>query len=79
MVHNTLWRAVLGIVVLLFFAGVGVAQVANPDWFVARSGMRKGGEMLTPWNQSGVRFAGLIETTAVTYILYEILCDMFRR
>lgn len=79
LVHNTLWRGVLAIVLLVFFAGVGAAQVANPDWFVARSGMRKGGEMLTRWNRSWVRSAGLVETTAVTYILYEILCDMFRR
>jgi hypothetical protein len=79
MVHNTLWRGVLGIVVLVFFAGLGVAQVDNPDWFIARSGMRKGGEMLTRWNRSGVRFVGLIGTTVVIYILYQILCDMFSR
>ena len=37
----------LAAVVLVFFAAIGVAHVVYPDWFIKRSGVRKGGEMLT--------------------------------
>jgi hypothetical protein len=35
---------------LLVFAGIGVAHIFNPDWFVKRSGLRKGGEMLSEYS-----------------------------
>src|ERR1700730_13341566 len=33
------------VLVLLVFARVGVAHIINPDWFVNRSGVRKGGQL----------------------------------
>ena len=59
--------------VLLIFAGTGVAHILYPDWFLARSGVRKGGEMLTDLNRKGFRLLGLIFTGMAIYMLYYLL------
>jgi hypothetical protein len=71
-------QALLGLVVVLMlvaFAGVGIAHIFKPDYFMKRSGVRKGGEMLTEWNRLGVQIAGAIFAAAAIYMLYSI----FRR
>ena len=47
MPHDSLWRVALAVTVLVFFGLLGIAHVLNPDWFIKRSGLRKGGELLT--------------------------------
>ena len=74
MPHNTLWRVALAVAVLVFFAALGIAHVINPDWFIKRSGLRKGGELLTEWNRLGVQIAGAILTILAIWVLW----DMFR-
>jgi hypothetical protein len=71
-------QALLGLVVVLMlvaFAGVGIAHIFKPDYFMKRSGVRKGGEVLTEWNRLGVQIAGAIFAAVAIYMLYSI----FRR
>ncbi len=72
---HALWRPLGGllfILVLIFFAGVGIAHVINPDWFIKRSGARKGGEVLEKWNRDGFRLFGVVFTALVMYLLYAL-------
>ncbi len=75
--QDSTWKLALAVVFLLFFAAVGLAHVLNPDWFIKRSGLRKGGEMLTEWNRLGFRFAGAIFACGAVYVLYSLLRDYF--
>jgi hypothetical protein len=63
--------------VLLILAAVGVAHVVNPDRFIARSGVRKGGELLTAWNRLGFRVVGAIFAGFALYLLYQLTLDYF--
>ena len=60
---------------LLVFAGIGIAHVLNPDRFIARSGVRKGGELLTTGNRFGFRIAGAMFTGWALYVLYHLIWD----
>jgi hypothetical protein len=75
MQQNSLWKLMLVAVVLLFFAAIGVAHVVYPDWFIKRSGARKGGEMLTEWNRLGFQIAGAIFAGFAVYLLDHLLRD----
>jgi hypothetical protein len=63
----------LGVAILVFFAVLGIAHVLNPGWFIKRSGLRKGGELLTEWNRIGVQFVGAILTIFAIWVLWSIL------
>ena len=69
------WKIAVLVVVLLTFACVGVANVINPDWFIKRSGVRKGGEMLTAWNRFQFRYSGVAFAGFAVYLLYRLLRD----
>ena len=71
---GNLGRVLAGLV-LVGFAGIGIAHVLNPDRFIARSGVRKGGEFLTAWNRLGFRIAGAIFTGLALYMLYHVVSD----
>jgi hypothetical protein len=58
------------VLLLIFFAGIGIAHVINPDWFIKRSGVRKGGEMLQKWNRDSFRLLGAVFTVFAIYLLY---------
>jgi hypothetical protein len=68
-------QVLLGLVLvlaLLAFAGIGLAHVLKPDWFLKRSGVRRGGEMLTEYNRAGFQIAGLIFAAIAIYMLYSL-------
>jgi hypothetical protein len=69
------WKLMVVVAFLVLFACVGIAHVVNPDWFIERSGARKGGEMLTEWNRFGFRFAGAFFAGGAVYMLYLLLRD----
>jgi hypothetical protein len=72
---HTLWQVLGGILFLLaliFFAGIGIAHVINPDWFIKRSGVRKGGEVLEKWNRDSFRLLGVVFTAFAIYLLYTL-------
>jgi hypothetical protein len=73
---HALWRLLAGllfVLMLIFFAGIGIAHVINPDWFIKRSSVRKGGEMLQKWNRDQSRLLGVVFTAFAIYLLYELL------
>ncbi len=74
MPHNSPWRLGLGVTVLVFFAVLGIAHIIKPDYFIKRSGLRKGGELLTEWNRIGVQIVGAILAVVAVWVLW----DMFR-
>ena len=47
----------------------------DPDRFVRRSGMPKGGEMLKTWNRDSMRVAGAIFAAVALYMLYHAVVD----
>ena len=75
---NNPWKLALGLIVLLFFLGMGVAHVINPDYFLKRSALRKGGEMQTEFNHLGIQIVGFLITLFSLGILYDIGNDLFR-
>jgi hypothetical protein len=70
---NSLWKMAVGVLVLVLFFGIGIAHIINPDWFIKRSGVRKGGELLTAWNRLGFRIFGVIFAGFAAYVLYALL------
>jgi hypothetical protein len=69
---NFLKFTALVLFLLLFFC-VGIANIINPDWFIRRSGVRKGGELLTEWNRLGFQIMGAIFAGFVIYVVYDLL------
>jgi hypothetical protein len=68
---RALWQLLGGllfVLVLISFAGMGIAHVINPDWFIKRSGVRKGGEVLGKWNRDSFRVVGVVFTAVAIYI-----------
>ncbi len=63
------------VLMLLAFAGIGIAHILRPDYFIKRSGVRRGGELLTEWNRLGFQIAGAIFAGFAIYLL----CVLFRR
>lgn len=70
------WKPLVGIVVLVFFFLFGVAHALYPDRFLRRSGIRKGGEMLTDFNRTGLRLAGMLFAGFSGYLLYVLIKDL---
>ena len=73
-VVNNCWKTTALAALLAIFLGVGIAHIINPDWFIKRSGVRKGGEMLTDWNRFQFQVAGAIFAGLAAYLLYVLFC-----
>jgi hypothetical protein len=66
-------QALLGILLVLVlgaFAGIGIAHVFKPDYFMKHSGVRRGGDLLTEWSRIGFQIAGAIFAAFAIYLLY---------
>ena len=73
MSSEPLWKVVLVAALLLFFAAYGVRVMIEPDLFVRRSGMPKGGELLRTWNRDSMRLGGAVFTAGALYLLYRLI------
>ncbi len=73
------WKLAIGVVVLLFFLGVGIGHILYPEHFMKRSAVRKGGEMLNDWNRGAFQLSGLVMTLFAGGILYKIIGNLFRQ
>lgn len=73
------WGIGILVVVLVLFACIGVAHVINPDWFIKRSGVPKGGEMLTGLNRYQFRAFGVVFAGVAMYMLYRLLRDVLAK
>lgn len=76
---NSAWKLAILLVGLVFFVCVGIAHVINPDWFMRRSGVRRGGEMLTEWNRLSFQLAGALFAGVAAYGIYLLLRDILTR
>lgn len=68
-------QTLLGLVVVLLlvaFAGIGIAHIFKPDWFIRRSGVRRGGEMMSEYNRAGFQIAGAVFAATAVYMLYSL-------
>jgi hypothetical protein len=70
--RNSAWSFVLVVVLLLGGVVVGVWSIVSPDRFTHG---RRGGEMLTEWNQLGTQFGGAIFAAVAAYMLYGFVAD----
>ena len=71
------WKLGFGFLVLLFFLGMGVAHVLRPDYFLERSAIRKGGEMVTDFNRMGIQLVGLLVALFALGIIYDVAKGLF--
>ena len=69
---NSLWKSATLVLILLVFFCVGIAHIIKPDWFMKRSGVRKGGELLTDWNRLQFQIVGAIFAAIAVYLLYVL-------
>jgi hypothetical protein len=79
--HNgeNIWKLSLGAAVLVFFFCLGVAHTIYPDRFIKRSGVRKGGEMLTDFNRISFQIVGLIVAAFAGCLLYVLAGDILAK
>ncbi|GGA55712.1 hypothetical protein GCM10011507_03750 [Edaphobacter acidisoli] len=78
-VSNSGWKLILAVIALVCFFCLGIAYVINPDRFIRRSAVRKGGEMLRDWNQMGAQLVGLVVAGFAAYVLYVLLREAITR
>ncbi len=74
---NSIWKLLIAVLALVFFFCVGIAHVFYPDRFLKRSGLHKGGEMLTEFNRIGFQIAGIIFAAFAACLLYVLISDLF--
>ncbi len=74
---ESLWKVALGLAILILFFCIGIAHVIDPDRFLKRSGIKKGGEMLTEFNRIGFRIAGLVFAVFAACLMYILASDVF--
>ncbi len=72
------WKLGLGFLVLALFFGLGLAHVLRPGYFYRRSGIRKGGEMLTEFNLIGGQLAGLVVALFALGVMYDMVQGLLR-
>jgi hypothetical protein len=72
------WKLGVGFLILAFFFVIGLAHVFCPGYFLERSGIRKGGEMLTEFNQDGVRIVGFVVALLALGIMFDIVQELLR-
>ena len=63
---------VIVVLMLLAFAGIGIGHIFKPDYFIKRSGVRRGGELLTESNRLGFQVAGAVFAGFAIYLLYVV-------
>ena len=76
---GSVWKLCLGGLILLFFMEIGVGHMLYPDYFMKRTTLRRGGEMLTGWNRTGYQFVGLMVAGFSGWVLYQLAHDLLSR
>lgn len=66
-----MWRQLLALAILVFFAVLGIAHAVRPDRFMKP--WHRGGELLTEWNRLGIRLFGLAVTAGAIYVFFSII------
>ena len=76
---ENVWKVCLGVLVLIFFMGIGIGHMLYPDHFMKRTALRHGGEMLTNWNRTGYQLVGLMVMAFSGWVLYQLALDLLSR
>ena len=71
--EESVWKLLLGLAVAVLFLCVGIGHVINPDYFIKRSAVRKGGELLTEFNRIGFQFVGIILAIFAGCMIYILV------
>jgi hypothetical protein len=58
----------LMILMLIYWAGIGIAHLIDPDYFVRRFLIRKGGATVTAHSRAGFRLIGLVHLVCTAYV-----------
>jgi len=60
--HNgeSIWKLLFELAAAVVFLCVGLSHVINPDYFIKRSAVRKGGDLLRESNRIQFQFFGII-------------------
>jgi hypothetical protein len=61
------------VLILLAFLVAGIDMVIHPKRHMKNAWLRRGGEMLREWNETGVQGLGLVVTGVSAWILYDLL------
>ena len=75
---ESVWKLLIAAAVLLVLFCIGIGHALYPNHFLKRSGLRKGGEMLTEFNRMGFRFVGIIFAAFSGCLLYVIASDFIK-
>ena len=76
---ESIWKLSIGVIILIFFFCLGIAHVIYPDRIIRRSGMRKGGEMLTEFNRTGVQIVGILISLFAGGVLYDLVSGLLAK
>ena len=74
---NNILKLMLAVGALSVFGAMGTAHLLKPDWFIKRSGARRGGDMLTEWNRLQFQIVGAVIAAFAGYGLYTLLSSCF--
>ena len=73
------WKLCLGVLVLLFFMGIGLGHLLDPNRFTKGTYLRRSGRMLSKSEGFQVRLFGLVAIMFSGYVLYQLAHDVLSR
>ena len=76
---ESVWKLCLGVLALLVFMGIGIGHIVHPDYFMRRTALRRGGELLTDWNRTGLQIVGVMAASFSGWVLYHLAQDVLTR
>ena len=74
-----MWKLCLGVLVLLFFLGIGIGHLLDPNRFTKGTYLRRSGRVLSNSEGFQVRFVGLVVIVFSGYVLYQLAHDVLSR
>jgi hypothetical protein len=75
--EESIWKLSLGILISFVLFCIGIGHVFYPDYFLRRSAVRNGGEMLTDVNQLGFQFVGVVMSLFAGFMFYCLVTAIF--
>jgi hypothetical protein len=76
---ESVWKLCLGVLVLLFFLGIGIGHLLDPNRFTKGTYLRRSGRVLSNSEGFQVRFVGLVVIVFSGYVLYQLAHDVLSR
>ena len=73
------WTHTVATLLSCSFSVLSIRHLFRPDYFLRRSGMRKGEAMLTHVHRMGFRFVGLGGAALTGFLLFELIGHFFAK